>query len=97
MTPAATVSELLRPVDRYRSPIVWDLGLSALAAAIRAGKVSDSRPAVPLSGAEIGTRSDPPQSRVPMSLVNLDEARTEEPRVLNRLVNISPTEALGSR
>lgn len=94
--PAATVSDLLRPTDRYRSPLLWDLGLPNLANAIRAGSVFEGGSATPAPGTGIGARSQPRPSRVPISVANLDEAKSE-PRVSNRLIDISLVEALGAR
>lgn len=94
MTRAANVSDLFRPTDRSRSPIVWDQGLSALANAIRAGSNFHSRPPAPVPEAGSGTRSDPPQPRVAMSAVNLDEAKADEVTVFSGLIDISPAETL---
>lgn len=96
-TPAATVSDVFRPTNRYRSPVVWDLGLSALADAIRAGSVSYSRSVATAAETAVRNRSEPPQPRAPMCLVKLDEAKADRSNVLNRCIDIVPAETPGCR
>jgi hypothetical protein len=77
--------------------VVWDLGLSSLANAIRAGSDSYSGSAATAAETAIRTRSEPPQPRVPMSVVKLDEAKVDQSRLLDRPIDISRAETLGSR